>query len=99
MPKKQFDRQAVLDVAWEEVDSDVFELVEMGKWVSEGKYEYQNVILKEKATGKYYRFSHSRSGSYHTDYTYDWEYGGRGDTFELTEVEPVEKTVIYWKEV
>ena len=58
------------------------EIVEEGDWVSEGKYEVCESILKYKE--KLFCMVQSRSGSYYTDYYYDEPH--------FYEVEPKEVT-------
>lgn len=48
-----------------------FEVVEEGDWVSEHKYEFCQIIVKEIGTDNYFAIDLSRSGSYFTDYYYD----------------------------
>lgn len=45
-------------------------LVEEGDWVQDGKYQEQTNIVKDSLTGKFYRYSISRSGSPFTDWYY-----------------------------
>lgn len=78
------------DICWE--DTDEFKIVEDGDWVDDGKYSHREVIFSKE--NKFYSLSVSRSGSYYTDYYYDWE---DTDKFECPEVEAVEKTVTVWK--
>ena len=61
-----------------EINSEEFELVqeawhspsEENKWVQDGKYQEQTNIVKDSLTGKFYRYSISRSGSPFTDWYY-----------------------------
>lgn len=64
-------------------------VVEEGEWISNGKYQYLNTIVKYN--GKHYKISQFRSGSYHTD----WDYGEPS----ISQVVPVEVTITKWKEV
>lgn len=73
-------------------DSDRFKVIEKGDWISEGKFECREVIVKETSTNKYYAAVQSRSGSWFTDYEFE-------DDLELVEVEPVEVTKIEYKVV
>lgn len=70
-------------------DHDDFETVEEGGWVSEHKYDLQEVVVLHKPTGKHYIQHNSRSGSYHDDYYYD--YG-----VDLIEAHKVEVTTYEW---
>lgn len=72
-----------------------YEVVEDGDWISEGKYEYKEIVFKFE--GKYYRLSDSRSGSYFTDYHYeseDWD-----DEVEVETVVPKKVTTTKWVKV
>ena len=60
----------------------------------EGKYQYQENILKETATGVFYTFSLSKSGSYFTDFTYNFEW--LEDEVELTQVVKTTKVIEVW---
>lgn len=72
--------------------SDAYEVIEEGDWVSDGKYQHCDLIFKFE--DKFYSVSMYRSGSYHTDWYYEWE-----DTkeFECPEVEKVEVVRYEWK--
>ena len=61
------------------------EIVEEGDWVSEGKYEICESIIKYK--DKFFRMIQSRSGSYYTDYYYN------DPTFYEVEPKVITKTV------
>ena len=73
-----------------EFEGKVYTLIEEGDWIDEGKYDFRDIIFM--VDGKYYRHELSRSGSYFTDYEYDY------DDYAL-EVRPVEKTVIEYEVV
>ena len=47
-----------------------FEEVDNGDWVSEGKYEYKDVVYYSKELNQYFKVNRYRSGSYFTDYDY-----------------------------
>lgn len=66
-----------------------WELVEDGEWVDNGKWDHCTQVVKELATGKFYEYHLSRSGSYYTDYYYSHE-----DYLpEIYEVQKVTKTI------
>jgi len=67
-------------------------MIEEGDWVSSGKYEYQACVVMNNESGKYYKYEISRSGSYYSDYYYPHIEDDKG--VELSEVRPVEKTVV-----
>ena len=69
--------------------NDLVILIEEGRWVSGGKCEYYECIVKDQLTYRYYRVTASRSGSYHSD----WHYA-----YDTKAVEVVKKpvTLITW---
>lgn len=78
---------------WED-DTDDYIFVETTPFESDGKWEHASCIFQFE--DKNYRFYVSRSGSYYTDYTYDWEYG---DTIECEEVIKTEVVIEQWETV
>lgn len=66
-------------------------VVEEGEWISDGKYEYQDIIIS--IDGKFYDVGISRTGSYYTDWSYSFEYGG---TEKFPQVEQQEVIVKRW---
>lgn len=66
---------------------DGIETINAGGWEQEGKWQYKHIIVK--IGDKYYEFSASRCGSYHTDWEYDFDTTGH-------EVKEVQQTVSYW---
>ena len=72
-------------------ESDEFDVVEKGKWEADGKYQYCKIIFKKD--GKCFRITVSRSGSYHTDWYYNFEYEHE---FECEEVTLKEIVVRKW---
>lgn len=70
-------------------DSDLYEIVENGDWVSDGKYDIKDIVVKEIATGFHYSGYWYRSGSYYTDYDYQYP-------TELVRVEKREKITYEW---
>lgn len=74
-------------IVWE--DHEDFELVEDGDWISDGKYDHCSQVVKHLPSGKHYTYTLGRSGSYYSDYYYDYE-----DTVpDMLEVKQVTKTV------
>ena len=76
-------------------EEDGFQVIVEGEWVSEGKYDFREIIFRHQE--KFWSLGVSRSGSYHTEYEYD-VYAGH-HSGEVTEVVPVEKTIIEWRTV
>lgn len=70
------------------IDGKEAKLLEKGEWIDDGKYSIRMVIFT--CDGKNYMFYVSRSGSYFTEYNYDF------DT-EAHEVEKVAVTTMVWK--
>ena len=69
-------------------------LIEAGKWEDGGKYQYQENVLKETATGLFYNFCLSRAGSYFTEYILNFEW--LEDKIELIEVAKTTKVIEVW---
>lgn len=67
-----------------------YELVELGEWDDQGKYQYMEMVFK--LDGLFYSASISRCGSYFSDY----EYGYPDEAFQ---VQQVEKTVKVWEAI
>ena len=67
-------------------------MIEEGDWISSGKWEYQTCVVMNNESGKYYKYELSRSGSYYSDYYYKHMEDDKG--VELSEVKPVEKTIV-----
>ena len=76
--------------------TELYEFVEGEEWVDDGKYSYCETIVRDVTTNQYYRFYVSRSGSYFTDYYYDWE---DQKEYEAEEVHRVTKTIKVWEKV
>lgn len=80
------------------VDSNFFNgwlMVEVGDWVSEGKWDSRDCIVQHVPTDKYYQYSLSRSGSYYSDYYYSHIEDDNG--VHLNEVIPYEETIVVKK--
>lgn len=73
-----------------------YEVVERSPWEDEGKYQFMSVILQDKTDGTYWRYWITRSGSYFTEYYYDYSDVSK---VEIEQVEKVEVTVTEWKAV
>lgn len=81
----------------EELDSEYkdtyIKIIEVGDWISEGKYEYCWWVFEYN--DKYYMLTNSRSGSYYSDYYYgsdDWD-----GVVDCDEVERVEVVTHDWR--
>jgi hypothetical protein len=96
MPKIAVDQDLIQEIqdlkAGEmlEKGGDTYELVEEGKWEIEGKEELQEIIFKKNSL--FYCALISRSGSYYTEYHYEYP-------DDACQVEKKEKTVITWEAV
>ena len=75
-----------LELIWKEDHPD-YETVDEDDWDDQGKYQYCYPVVKEIASGKSYTFCVQRSGSYFSDYDYNFPDN------ELTEVRKVKKVV------
>ena len=71
---------------WRE-DHPNYEMEEDTSWEDEGKYQYCYPVVKNVASGKFYSFCVQRSGSYFTDYDFDFPDN------RLTEVQKIKKVV------
>ncbi|MFD1270658.1 hypothetical protein ACFQ3Y_24925 [Paenibacillus motobuensis] len=94
MSKIKISVADVEDMALEDYGGDL-KVVEVGGWVSEGKYENCEVIFTDGE--RFYSATASRSGSYFSDYTYTSEWDD-GDA-DVTEVRKVTKTIEVWEAV
>lgn len=65
-------------------------LVELGDWEDDGKYQYQEKIVRIK--DEFYSWTITRSGSYFTEYYYE-------RPTEIYRVEEKTKTITYWEDV
>lgn len=66
-----------------------WEVIEEGEWEGE-KYMVKTNLVRHKDTGAFYHLSQSRSGSYFTDWEYDFP------DLDVTEVRPIIVEVIEW---
>lgn len=64
-------------------DEEELEMAQEGEWEQDHKYQFKSSVAKYE--DKFYQFSESRSGSYHTDWYYN-------DT-DVQEVTPVKKVI------
>jgi len=70
LTKKQLKELFFEELLLDENDNELFEMVETEDWSDEGKYSHTFGIFKDMKTGKHYRFSISRSGSYFSYYEF-----------------------------
>ena len=95
MNKKTFKKQDIEAAVNEDTDENSpLVLEEAGQWVDEGKYQFQENILQNTSTGRYYSYGLSKSGSYFSDFTYSFEW--EKDEIELVEVVKVNKVIKVW---
>lgn len=71
-------------------DSEEFEHIEELEWDDDGKYQFGGCVFKKD--DKRYMLSVTRSGSYFSDYDFQYD-------LECQEVEKAKKTVEFWKVV
>lgn len=83
----QLSKEDFRSLCYEDLED--YELVEEGDWEVDYKWQHAENIVKHIPTGKFYKYTVSRSGSPYSDYYYSYEDGG----VELTEVQLVEKVV------
>ncbi len=72
---------------WREDHPD-YEVVDEDDWDDQGKYQYCYPVVRHIESGKFFTFTVQRSGSYFSDYDYDFP------DAELTEVHKVTKTIV-----
>lgn len=87
-----FKKEDIKGMCHNEYDTGKYKIIKKDDWVDDGKYSFCGVVFQVLETGKYYQQSYSRSGSYFTDYYYDYE--DWPSEVELDEVEPVEETIV-----
>lgn len=98
MSKKTFKKVDIKNAAWDDYDDDAPLVLEHeGPWSAEGKYQYQECILRDTATGLFYSYNVGRSGSPFTDYDYTIDY--EPDEIELVQVALVTKVIKVWAAV
>lgn len=86
-----------LSCSWDNPETEKFAHFFQFEWEDCGKFQYQTTILRHKETGKFYRMIQQRSGSYFSEYNYEWEHHKYGEDFlTLQEVKMVQRTVIDW---
>jgi len=98
MSKKTFKKEDIEAAVNNDTDENsplVLEHTE--RWIDEGKFQYQENILKETSTGLFYSYGLSKSGSYFTDFIYSFEW--EEDEIELVQVTPVTKVIKVWTPV
>lgn len=94
----KFPMEVLKSIVWGEKFPEGYESIEVieeGEWVDDGKSSYASFIFKFEE--KFYCYTAGRSGSYHTEYYFDWEWDNSDQ--ELPEVKQVEKTVTVWERV
>lgn len=86
--------ESIRDFVWE--GDEEYDLIEEGDYTQDGKYQFATNVYEHLPTGKYYALDTSRSGSYHSDWYYDYE---NYESLTLYEVERVEITKYEWKAI
>lgn len=92
---KKFKKKDLEELFFEESSSSGLVFVETSSWKDDGKYSFKTLIFKCGAG--YYSYTVSRSGSYHTEYFYSFEY--EPSEIECYKVEKVTKTIEVWEKV
>lgn len=87
-------KQHAQAITFDDYLDDDMKVISSGAWISEGKYEVSTHIFQKE--DKYYSLMIGRSGSYYSDWYYDWE---DQDEFECQEVEQVQVTTTEWRNV
>ena len=84
--KKTLTEEEAKSIYWE--DNPDYKEVEDQGWEDEGKYSFGSKIFQDK-DGKFWKVGANRSGSYFTDYDYNYN-------TEIFEVEQKEITTMQW---
>lgn len=82
----------IIDTVDLEYEGEMYNLVEVGDWIADYKYENRQIIVMKASSGKYYSILQSRSGSSFTDWYYN-------DIDDMVEVEPETVSKIVWNRV
>jgi hypothetical protein len=92
MSLREFTEEELQLISWGEFEEilEGAEIVEKGYFVSDHKWEHKEDFVFSYE-GKFYSMDITRSGSYYTEYTYEYD--------QPYEVKQVEKTVIDWVSV
>ena len=81
--KIKLDNKLLVQIAWDEI-LDGYRKAHEGEWISEGKYECQDIVFLEDKSGKHFMFYNSRAGSPFTDWYYSLqEEEGETECFEV----------------
>jgi hypothetical protein len=91
----KFNSKDIKALIREDSEDERYEYIDETGWEDEGKYSYEKFIFK--FDGKFYSVGVSRSGSYYSDYYYNYEDWGK--EIECLEVEKVEKVIYEWTTV
>lgn len=89
----KISKEAAQELFWGDNYDDYIH-IESSKFESDGKWERASCIFQHG--DKHYRFWVSRSGSYYTEYSYDWEYE---DEIECEKVIKTEVVIEQWETV
>ena len=73
-------------------DWEGFKVVDIGEWNDQGKYQYKEIVFEYK--DKVWEFTIERSGSYFSDYYFNFREDECGET--ATEVEKKEVIIYKW---
>jgi len=90
----KFSKEDLISIAFDDGE-DKFTIVDDSGWVSDGKYDLQDLVFEFE--GKHYCLVHQRSGSYFTDYYHEVVEGDHDGV--CPEVEKVEIVTHKWQVV
>jgi hypothetical protein len=94
----KFPMNVLQAIVWNECLPKGYESIEIikeGKWINDHKQQFATFIFKFE--NKCWSYTCGRTGSYHTQYYYDWEWD-KSDQ-EIPEIKQVEKTITVWEKV
>lgn len=66
---------------------DQYDLMDFDEWIGGGKYESCAPVYRSKTSGQHFAMFISRSGSYHSDYYYNFP----SELVEVKEIEVIRK--------
>ena len=91
MPEKMFPKDQIKEL-FNSRRSEGLEFIKQTEWTSEYKYDFCSLIFKDIQDEKVYCCNILRTGTYFTDYFYDFE-------INCFEVKEIEKTIKEWVKV
>ena len=82
----------IANIAHDDYDTEKYKVVFWGPWEDEGKYSHQQIVFQ--VGEEFYGFWISRSGSYFSDYDYQYP-----SVKDVQKVQKVTKTIEVWESI